>query len=155
MNRLIEKIVFSGLVMACRLATCPTSLSPLLVNATTDGVVPVPSDLIAPSHESLDRENRVLGIGDGLPLGDLPDQPFPALGERHNGWRSAVAFLVGNYGRLPAFHHGDHGVRGSQVDAYNLSHVSEILLILISTLSLLNFSVLLSSRAKGCRKNSS
>ena len=43
MKRLIEKIVFSGLVMACRLATWPTSLSPLLVNATTDGVVRLPS----------------------------------------------------------------------------------------------------------------
>ena len=43
MNRLMEKIVFSGLVMAWRLATWPTSRSPLLVNATTDGVVRAPS----------------------------------------------------------------------------------------------------------------
>ena len=43
MNRLIEKTVFSGLVMDWRLATCPTSRSPLLVNATTDGVVRAPS----------------------------------------------------------------------------------------------------------------
>ena len=43
MNRLMEKMVFSGLVMAWRLATWPTSRSPLLVNATTDGVVRAPS----------------------------------------------------------------------------------------------------------------
>src|SRR5919202_1231657 len=43
MNRLIEKIVFSGLVMAWRFATCPTRRSPLLVNATTEGVVRAPS----------------------------------------------------------------------------------------------------------------
>src|SRR6266481_5118435 len=43
MKRLIEKIVFSGLVIACRLATCPTSRSPLFVNATTEGVVRPPS----------------------------------------------------------------------------------------------------------------
>src|SRR5271166_1091686 len=43
MNRLIEKIVFSGLVMAWRLATWPANRSPLLVNATTDGVVRAPS----------------------------------------------------------------------------------------------------------------
>src|ERR1017187_1109709 len=43
MNRLMEKTVFSGLVIAWRLATWPTSRSPLLVNATTDGVVRVPS----------------------------------------------------------------------------------------------------------------
>src|SRR6266576_2256813 len=45
MNRLIEKIVFCGLVTACRLATCPTSRSPSFVNATTDGVVRPPSAL--------------------------------------------------------------------------------------------------------------
>ena len=43
MNRLIENTVFSGLVIACRLATWPTSRSPLLVNATTEGVVRAPS----------------------------------------------------------------------------------------------------------------
>ena len=40
MKRLIEKTVFSGLVTAWRLATWPTSRSPLpFANATTDGVV--------------------------------------------------------------------------------------------------------------------
>ena len=43
MKRLIEKIVFSGLVIAWRLATWPTSRSPSLVNATTDGVRRLPS----------------------------------------------------------------------------------------------------------------
>src|ERR1700712_1005172 len=43
MKRLIEKIVFCGLVTACRLATVPTSRSPEAVNATTDGVVRPPS----------------------------------------------------------------------------------------------------------------
>src|SRR5882724_3273850 len=45
MNRLIEKIVFCGLVTAWRLATWPTSRSPSFVNATTDGVVRPPSEL--------------------------------------------------------------------------------------------------------------
>src|SRR4051795_8894835 len=45
MKRLIEKIVFSGLVIAWRLATCPTSRSPVLVNPTTEGVVRPPSSL--------------------------------------------------------------------------------------------------------------
>jgi hypothetical protein len=40
---LIEKMVFSGLVIAWRLATWPTSRSPLFVKATTEGVVRVPS----------------------------------------------------------------------------------------------------------------
>src|ERR1700704_3904367 len=37
-------MVFSGLVMLCRLAVCPTSTSPLSVKATIDGVVRVPSE---------------------------------------------------------------------------------------------------------------
>ena len=45
MKRLIEKTVFSGFVIAWRLATCPTSRSPVLVNATTEGVVRLPSAL--------------------------------------------------------------------------------------------------------------
>ena len=45
MNRLMEKIVFSGLVIAWRFATCPTRRSPVLVNATTEGVVRPPSSL--------------------------------------------------------------------------------------------------------------
>src|SRR5919112_2954398 len=43
MKRLTENTVFSGLVTAWRLATVPTSRSPPLVNATTDGVVRAPS----------------------------------------------------------------------------------------------------------------
>src|SRR5271163_73812 len=43
MKRLIEYTVFSGLVTACRLATCPTSRSPPFVMATTEGVVLAPS----------------------------------------------------------------------------------------------------------------
>ena len=46
MNRLIEKMVFSGLVTACRLATCPTSRSSVLLNATTDGVSRLPSGFV-------------------------------------------------------------------------------------------------------------
>ena len=43
MNRLIEKIVFCGLVTAWRLATVPTRRSPDAANATTEGVVRPPS----------------------------------------------------------------------------------------------------------------
>ena len=45
MKRLIEKTVFSGLVTAWRLATWPTRRSPDLANATTDGVIRLPSAL--------------------------------------------------------------------------------------------------------------
>ena len=45
MRRLTAKTVFIGLVMAWRLAICPTSRSPLSVKATTEGVVRLPSTL--------------------------------------------------------------------------------------------------------------
>src|SRR6188768_3635159 len=46
MNRLMEKMVFSGLVTAWRFATWPTRRSPDLVNPTTDGVMRLPSGLV-------------------------------------------------------------------------------------------------------------
>ena len=42
-SRLTDRMVRSGLVTAWRLATSPTSTSPLLANATIDGVVREPS----------------------------------------------------------------------------------------------------------------
>ncbi len=45
MWRFTERIVRSGLVMAWRLATSPTRTSPDFENATTDGVVRLPSEL--------------------------------------------------------------------------------------------------------------
>src|SRR3990170_1184062 len=45
MNRLIEKIVFSGLTIAWRRATCPTMRSPVFgLTATTDGTSRPPSE---------------------------------------------------------------------------------------------------------------
>src|SRR5712692_5777583 len=43
MKRLIENTVFSGLTAAWRRASWPTRRSPVLVKATTDGVVRPPS----------------------------------------------------------------------------------------------------------------
>ena len=37
--------------------------------------------VVAASHKPLDRIDRVFGIGDRLPLGDLSDEPFAGLGE--------------------------------------------------------------------------
>src|SRR3974390_2350785 len=45
MRRLTANTVFKGLVMAWRLAICPTRRSPLSVKATTEGVVRLPSTL--------------------------------------------------------------------------------------------------------------
>ena len=76
----------------------------------------------AAAHEPLDREDRVLGIGDGLPLGDLAYEPLAGLAECHNRGGDAAAFRVLDDGGLIAFHHRDHGVGGAEVDADNFAH---------------------------------
>src|ERR1019366_5198310 len=81
----------------------------------------------AAPHETFDGENRVLGVGDRLPFGHLPHQALSTLGERHNGRSGALAFLIGDYRRLPSFHYGHTRVRGAQIDAYNLSHLLDCL----------------------------
>ena len=44
MKRLMEYTVLRGFVTAWRLAASPTTRSPVLVKATTDGVVRLPSE---------------------------------------------------------------------------------------------------------------
>ncbi len=44
MKRLIEYTVLRGFVTAWRLAASPTNRSPFLLNATTEGVVRLPSE---------------------------------------------------------------------------------------------------------------
>src|SRR5512132_1088931 len=46
MRRLAAYTVSWGLVIACRLAICPTSFLPLLASATTDGVSVCPARLL-------------------------------------------------------------------------------------------------------------
>ena len=70
-----------------------------------------------PAHEPLDREDRVFGVGDRLPLGDLADQPLAVLGERHDRRRGPRAFLVDDDCRLAAFHDGDDRVGRAEVDS--------------------------------------
>ena len=48
----------------------------------------------APAHEALDREDGVLGIGYGLALGDLADEPLAALGKCHDRRRGAAALAL-------------------------------------------------------------
>ena len=46
MKRLTEKMVFSGLMVAWRLAVWPTRRSPVLVKATMEGVRRLPSAVV-------------------------------------------------------------------------------------------------------------
>ena len=84
----------------------------------------------ATAHEALDRINSVLRVGHRLPLCRLANQPLAGLGEGHNGRRSALTLAVGDDLGLAAFHNGDHGIGGAQIDADNLCHNSPDLIAL-------------------------
>ena len=76
------------------------------------------------ADEALDREQRVLRIGDRLALGRLADQDFVVLGERDDRRRGAITLAVLDDARLAAFHDGDAGIGGSQIDADYLAHTN-------------------------------
>ena len=80
--------------------------------------------LIGPaSHEPLDGEDGVLRVGDRLPLRHLPDQPLSVLRKGDDRRGGPTALGVRDDDGISTFHHGDHRVRGAQVDADDfLSH---------------------------------
>ncbi len=86
-----------------------------VVVAADDGVggaLDVGGDVVvALAHEALDREDRALGVGDGLTLGGIAHLALAALGEGDDRGGRAVPLRVGNYHGLVALHDGDAGVR--------------------------------------------
>ena len=72
------------------------------------------ANLIKPaSHKSLDRENRVLRIGNSLPLSDLPHKPFPSLGKSNHRRRSPPSFFIRYNLGLSTLHNRHAGVRSA------------------------------------------
>ena len=78
--------------------------------------------LVATAHEALNRIDRVLRVGDGLPLGYLSHQPLPRLGKTHYRRRQPTALLVGHHHRLAPLHHRDYRVGRPQVNSNDLPH---------------------------------
>jgi hypothetical protein len=76
----------------------------------------------AAAHQALHRVDRVLRVDDRLALGRDADQPLAVLVESDDGRRRAVAFGIGDHGRVAAFHDGDNAVGGAQVNADNFTH---------------------------------
>ena len=77
------------------------------------------------ADQALDREQRVLRIGDGLALGRLADQHLVVLGEGDDRRRRAIALAVLDHARLAAVHDGDAGVGRAEVDADDSCHGGE------------------------------
>src|ERR1700687_5841355 len=79
MCRFTERTVRSGFVIAWRLATSPTSTSPVLENATTDGVVRAPSALgITTGSPASSTATTELGVPRSMPTAlDMSCSLFP------------------------------------------------------------------------------
>ena len=76
----------------------------------------------AAADQTLDRVQRVLRVGDRLPLGRCAGQNFAIFGISDDRRRRARAFRVFNDLGLAAFHDCHTGVGGAQVDTNDLAH---------------------------------
>ncbi|MNL18192.1 NAD-specific glutamate dehydrogenase [compost metagenome] len=74
------------------------------------------------ADEALDRVDGVLGVGDGLALGDLADQTLAGLAEAHDRRGETRTLGVGDDDGLAALHHADDRVGGAQIDPDDLTH---------------------------------
>jgi len=78
--------------------------------------------LEAAADQPLDGEDRVLRVGDRLPLGRRADQHLAVIAIGDDRRRRACAFgVLDDLGRA-AFHDGDAAVRRPEVDADDLAH---------------------------------
>jgi hypothetical protein len=73
--------------------------------------------VVATSHESFDRVNRVLGVGHGLALGGITNQSIAFFGKRDHAGGDAIPFLVRDDFDFATFHDRHDGIRRTQVDA--------------------------------------
>src|SRR5438067_6390223 len=80
--------------------------------------------VVLATHEALDREDGVLRIDGRLPPGQLAHQALACLRKGDDRRRGSSAFRVRNNNRLAGFHDRDYRVRGPQVYAYGLCHLS-------------------------------
>ena len=78
--------------------------------------------VVAATHEALDREDRVLGVGDRLVLCGLTDDAVAVLAETDDGGCGTVALGVYYDGGLATLENRHRRVGGAQIDAQNLAH---------------------------------
>ena len=74
------------------------------------------------THETLDRVNGILWVGDGLTFCRVAHLALTVLYKTYDRRGGALTLAVGYYNRLVAFKHGNAAVCRSQVNSNNLSH---------------------------------
>ena len=92
-------------------------------------LVPVDVQLVICAHLALDRGDRALVVGDGLPLCKAADHPLAGRGKAHNRGRGTSALGIRDDDRLAAFHHGNAGIGGAKVDTDDFGHSVTLLKI--------------------------
>jgi len=75
------------------------------------------------SDQALDREDRLLRVGDRLALGDLSDQAVAVGGEGDDRGSRPAAVPVGQHAGRESLDHRDAAVGGAEIDADDLAHV--------------------------------
>ncbi len=74
------------------------------------------------ADQTLDREQRVLRIGDRLAFGRSAHQDFAVLLIGDDGGRGACALGVFDNLGLAVFHDRNAGIGGAEIDADNFAH---------------------------------
>src|SRR5699024_12545892 len=81
-------------------------------------------DLHAPVGVRVARDLRdgAVNVATGLTLGHRTGEDFTRLRERDYRWRGAGALGIRDHGGFATFEHGDHGVRGTEVNSDRSCH---------------------------------
>src|SRR5438105_11618897 len=81
--------------------------------------------VIPASHQALNCENGIGGIGNRLPFRDLSDQALARVGKSHNRRSGAASFRVGDYDRIVTFHNRDSAISRSEINSDYFGHCLE------------------------------
>ncbi len=79
--------------------------------------------IVFASDQPLDSIERICRIGDGLTLGDLPDQSFVLVRKTDNGRCGSAALFVGNNLHRSAFEYGYAAVCCAQINSDYFAHL--------------------------------
>ena len=78
------------------------------------------------ANQTLDSEQRVLRVGDGLALGRLTNQDFAVIGIGNDGRSSTVAFRVLDHASMVAIQNSNAGVGSTQVNTDDFTHLTNL-----------------------------
>ena len=119
----MKALICDGAYFLPRLSTQASPLSPAMILYGTRSMSFLHHRIgEAAADQALDRKERVLGVGHRLAFRRLADQALARLGECNHRGRRAHALAILDHLGIPAFHHGDAGIRRAEIDTDDLAH---------------------------------